>query len=436
MPTPSLAIQIAKQTIKAVEDALRKGYRPPGLSGKEPGAIGAASEALGIPRNTLFGRLQLIDRTYKLKPNWKLYKAPAVKKIAEKEVKDRGLEERIKDLSKRLDFSQKAEAATQRTLEAVLGIKNEISNEPLWVSAPSSKRGLPGVPCTIWSDWQYGEVVDKAEVGGINEYDSKIAARRIKSLVSRTVELCFTHMAEPSYPGVVVMLGGDMISGGIHPELMDTDDRTAPESVIELFGHIRTALLEMKKHFKLVYVPCVVGNHGRTTIKIRHKGRVRYSYEFVLYRFLRESFADDPAVRFYIPLEIDAYFKVYGHRYRLTHGDSLGTKGGDGIIGIYGKVRRGEIKIRNAEAPIGRDHDTLVMGHFHQYFALPDLIVNPTIVGFSEYAKSELRAKAEPPAQALWFTHPKYGAIWPNRVFVEEVGPRKPEVWVSWKDQA
>lgn len=420
---------VEKRRKSVVEQLLKKGFSPPGVPGEFGSVVNAAASSLGLPGSTLRSfiknRPSLID--------WTKYKPGEQKALKEvPEIKQRDVEEQLKEIRKRLGISQRNELETHRTLEAVLGLKDSLPKQPTWIVNPSLKKSSAGVPTTIWSDWQYGEVVRKEEVGGINEFDCEIAKRRIKVLTERTIEFCFTHMATPEYPGIVVMLGGDMISGGIHPELLDTDDRTPSESVTDLFGLIRTAFLELVKHFGRIYVPCVVGNHGRTTIKIRHKGRLRYNYEFLLYQFLRESFSGDDRIQFFIPREIDAYFKILNHRYRLTHGDSLGTRGGDGIIGIYGKVRRGEVKIRNAEAPLGRDHDTLVMGHYHQYFAIPDLIVNPTIVGFSEYAKSELRAKAEPPAQALWFTNPQYGVIFPNRIFVDEVKFVPPASWVSW----
>lgn len=436
MGTPNISDQEANRTINAIHKALEKGYRPPGIGGKGPNATTVAAKAIGLNRSSMRSRIHAVEAAGH-KIDWSRWSGDKKSEVEIPDFKTRDVEARLKHLRKQLEIAHKGEAEARRTLEAVLGIKDEISDQPLWTLQPPKKTSssYAGVPTTVWSDWQYGETVDKAEVAGINEYNSDIAKARIKRLVERTIELSFTHMANPVYPGAVVMLGGDMISGGIHPELMDTDDRTPPESVIDLFGILRTSLLEMAKAYRRLFIPCVVGNHGRTTQKIRHKGRVRYSYEFILYRFLKESFADDKRFCFFIPNEIDAYFKVHSHRYRLTHGDSLGTRGGDGIIGVYGKVRRGAVKIRNAEAPLGRDHDTLVIGHYHQYFALPDLVINPTIVGFSEYAKSELRAVPEPPAQAMWFTHPQYGVIWANRVFVERGAISTNDAWVSWQDK-
>jgi hypothetical protein len=38
----------------------------------------------------------------------------------------------------------------------------------------------------------------------------------------------------------------------------------------------------------------------------------------------------------------DVHYRVYGVRFLLNHGDMLGVKGGDGIIGAIGPIMRGE----------------------------------------------------------------------------------------------
>jgi hypothetical protein len=92
--------------------------------------------------------------------------------------------------------------------------------------------------------------------------------------------------------------------------------------------------------------------------------------------------------------------------------------------------------MRNASGAIGRPYDTLLMGHWHQYIPLRYLIVNGSLKGFDEFAHLALRAAPEPPIQALWFTHPRFGITsqWP--IFCEQ--EREPAVGpvVSWRQAA
>lgn len=309
---------------------------------------------------------------------------------------------------------------------------------PAWLSSPKHKIGKRGIPCTIWSDWHYGEVVRPEEVGGVNDFNMAVAKRRITQLVDTTIDLCRNHMgrADTVYPGIVVMLGGDMISGDIHEELFATNDRTTQQCINDLTDLLASALGRLADEFGRVFVPCVVGNHGRASRKPRMKGRVYTSHEWNIYCNLERYFKGDKRVQFFIPGESDAYFKVYNHKYLLTHGDSLGVKGGDGIIGSLGPIMRGSIKTSHSEAQIGRDFDTVVMGHWHQSLWLPGVIVNNALKGYDEFARLALRAPYSRPSQQLWFTHPEHGITARWEVFLDK--PRKAgngEAWISWQPE-
>jgi hypothetical protein len=310
------------------------------------------------------------------------------------------------------------------------------SPEPPEWTVKEGRAGSRGAPMTIWSDWHWGERVVAEEVAGVNEFNATIARRRAKRLVDVTIDLCTNHMgrANQKYPGAVVMLGGDMITGDIHDELIATNDRTTQESINDLTDVIAAGLETMATKFGKLFVPCVVGNHGRSTRKPRMKGRVYTSHEWNIYCNLERHFRNSKHIQFLIPGETDAYFKVFGHRYLLTHGDSLGVKGGDGIIGAMGPIMRGAIKVGRSEAHIGRDIDTLVMGHWHQYLTVPGVIVNNALIGYNEYARLALRAPYSRPSQALWFTHPEHGITAHWQVYLEPLKTADlGSTWVTWR---
>jgi hypothetical protein len=127
----------------------------------------------------------------------------------------------------------------------------------------------------------------------------------------------------------------------------------------------------------------------------------------------------DERVTFLIPDSGEALYRVFGWRYMAVHGDDLGVKGGDGIIGSAGPIIRGDIKIRNSNAQIGRDYDFLMMGHWHQQFWFPKVIVNNTLKGFCEFGRRVLKAVPTTPSQSLWETHPDHGIINRRDIFVD-----------------
>lgn len=322
-----------------------------------------------------------------------------------------------------------------RTLrENVYKIAAYDPDPPEWL-AREGRAGQRGVPSTIWSDWHYGEVV---RMPGINTFDKNVAKKRIQRLCETTVDLAFNHMgrAKTTYPGCIVALGGDMLGGDIHEELMKSNDRTTQQSIEDLIDMISGGLEMMASSFGKLFVPCVVGNHGRSTKKMQMKERVFTSHEWNVYCGVARHFKRSRHVQFNIPETADCAFNLFGHRYLLTHGDSLGTKGGDGIIGALGPIMRGTLKTHRSEAQIGRDFDTLLIGHWHQYITLPGLIVNNSLKGYDEYAHLVLRAPYSRPSQALWFTHPEHGITAHWQVYLEgqlkSLSKSKP--WVSWQD--
>ena len=72
-----------------------------------------------------------------------------------------------------------------------------------------------------------------------------------------------------------------------------------------------------------------------------------------------------------------------------------------------------------SEAQIGRDFDTMVIGHYHQMLWLPNIIVNNALKGYDEYARLFLRVPYSRPSQALWFSHPEHGITAKWEVFLE-----------------
>jgi len=335
--------------------------------------------------------------------------------------------------NKRIKAITKENDTAESIRQEILGLSARTPEPPKWL-LKDGKPGTRGTPMTVWSDWHWGEVIRAEEVGGVNEYNTEIAKKRAEKLVNVTIDLAYNHMgrAKAEYPGVVICLGGDMIGGDIHEELAKTNDRTPQQAINDLTDVLAAGIETMATKFGKAFLPCVVGNHGRSTKKLQMKQRVWTSYEWVIYCNLERHFRASKHIQFMIPPESDAFFQVYGHRYLLTHGDSLGVKGGDGIIGAIGPIMRGSMKVHRSEAQIGRDFDTLLCCHWHQYLTLPGLIVNNSFKGYDEYARLALRAPYSRPSQALWFDHPEHGitATWP--VYLEPLRTAARSAWVEF----
>lgn len=392
------------------------------------GSAAAISRHVGIAVSNVHARRRSIEGRRKIK----LVAGDVRGKAYETPDGNAGeLQARIKELELALKTNQRDQLDEEYVKSKILKLAEAPAEPPAWLLKPTSKPNAPGVPTVFWSDWHHGEVVDATQIGGVNSYDITIAHRRIQRLVGNTIDLLKRHMVNPDYPGIVVALGGDMISGDIHEELTATNEKEVMPVVLDLFGVLIWALTTLADEFGQVFVPCVSGNHGRDTQKIRAKGRNFTSFDWLLYCFLAKHFERDNRVRFLIPNGPDALYSVYGHRYLLTHGDQF--RGGDGMIGALGPIIRGDHKKRSRNAQIDMSYDTMLLGHWHQLIQLKRLIVNGSLKGYDEYAYSGSFG-FEPPQQALWITHPTRGITFSMPVHVAgDDGPAKPkQTWVSW----
>lgn len=323
----------------------------------------------------------------------------------------------------------KKEALTHaKVREEILKIAHSKPQIPNWTIGPRKTARSPGVPTIFLSDLHWGEVVDPNQIGGVNEYSLPIAQTRLRRVIEHTIQLLKSHMVNPSYPGICVCLGGDMLSGNIHEELAKTNEKEVMFCLLDLLGEMVSVIKIMKKEFGNVFLPCVTGNHGRNTLKMQAKDRHHTNFDWLLYQLLDRFFQDDPAISFFIPDGPDASYSIYGHRYLLTHGDQF--RGGDGIIGMLGPVMRGDNKKRSRNSQIGMDYDTMLIGHWHQLIQMQRLIANGSLKGYDEYAYSG-NFPFEPPRQACWITHPEKGITFQMPIHATVDHKPEPAEWVS-----
>jgi hypothetical protein len=335
---------------------------------------------------------------------------------------------KIRTLETAADAQAKEQLTAEFIKKKIIQLKDENVDVPDWlIRAP--KDEVSGVPTLFASDWHWAEIVDPKQIGGVNQYNITISQQRARALIETAIDLLNNHLKNPEYPGIVFALGGDMVSGDIHEELMATNEVEIMPTVLDLFGVLTWCITTLANQFGKVFVPCVTGNHGRNTHKIRAKGRNFTSFDWLLYSFLAKRFEADERVKFLIPDGPDAYYSIFGHKYLLTHGDQF--RGGDGMIGALGPIIRGDHRKRSRNAQIDQDYDTMLLGHWHQLIQLQRLIVNGSLKGYDEYANQN-NFPYEPPRQALWITHPQHGITFSAPVNVERKRVVGRTEWVSW----
>ena len=264
------------------------------------------------------------------------------------------------------------------------------------------------------SDWHLEEYVDPAKIGGVNAFDLAIAESSARRYFDALVWLYDHHSTHFAIRDLVLWLGGDIISGYIHEELVETNT-LAPLPAVrfarELIGAgIRMLLAET--NLARIVIPCSYGNHGRTTIKSRISSGAENSYETHLYHSLAADFADEPRVVFSIARGPLLYLDVYGMTIRFTHGDAVKYGGGVGGISIpINKAIAGWDTTRRA-------HLTC-MGHWHQYMHGQRALVNGSLVGHSPFG-DWIKCQYEPARQAFTLIDSRRGPCMSTPIWVRD----------------
>lgn len=285
-----------------------------------------------------------------------------------------------------------------------------------WVLPNRRVHKSEHMPYLLTSDFQVGEVVRKEETEHGYGYDVATFKRRYRRMIETSIYLARQHVGPGwTYPGFIYARGGDPISGGIHKELLETDELTAPEAVKVCAEMESEGIITLAQEFGNVFVPCVGhSNHSRIQVKPQAKKARANSYDMLLDEMIMLKVASMPKirdrVRFQLTESPDVFFPIYDMQILLTHGDNMGSKGGTGFIGPLATILRGAQKTIAEQSAIGRHVDRLDHGHYHTPAYGGWFLSNGSMPGYGEFAK-HFRMRPSPPQQTLLFHHPRRGVV-------------------------
>jgi predicted phosphodiesterase len=245
----------------------------------------------------------------------------------------------------------------------------------------------------LLSDIHCEERVDPETVNGLNSYDLDVCEQRMAELQERFFVLLEHERQLAKIDRVVVWLGGDLISGHIHPDTAEMA-QLAPLSACRFIGGIVRAFIDqVADHAREVVVATNSGNHGRSTEKLRVGTEMDHSFEQHLYLTMAAAEARKN-VRWQIGTGYLNYVDLDGFRVRFHHGHAV--KYGGGIGGITIPTN----KAIGAWDAIERA-DLTCFGHWHQFQWLRAgrYVANGSVIGHSAYA-TRIKAAYEPPCQA------------------------------------
>jgi hypothetical protein len=271
------------------------------------------------------------------------------------------------------------------------------------------------------SDWHVEEPVDPEAVAYRNEYNLEIAAKRIMRFFASIIWNIEHHRFSKNVVirNLVLWLGGDLITGYIHPELIENNLLSPTEALRFVMPLIRDGIFTLLRLLKLdhIEIPCSHGNHGRTTVKTQVSSGSANSFENLMYHVLAEEFRGEKRVHFEITASPHQYVQVYDFTLHFHHGDSVRYLGGVGGLGV---------PLLKAIAPwdLLKKADYHHVGHFHQLSDFGRVLVNGSLIGYGPYSQW-IRAGFEPPQQMFYLLDSKRGKTMVTPLWVGERDERE-----------
>ncbi len=300
----------------------------------------------------------------------------------------------------------------------LLGAVDAIDPPKIDYRKPKKTRvATPVVHVSHWTDWHYGAVQEPDEIEGFREFNPGILKAELRSCVREQLDWVELHRTNYTIDESRDLVTGDLISGGIHPELRWTNACPEPVQAIEA-GELLAELIAMKApHYKRVVVDFVTeDNHGRLTKKPQSIEAGLNCWGYVTGMYARERLRDFPNVEFNVYPQLQKVVKVGGRQYLLCHGHKVRGWAGFPYYGIERKVGREAVKrmrnvLKEAEFDVRKAINVLfhrvVMGHWHAPLTHPWYWIGGSASGTTAYDHGE--GRESDPIQCSWLVHPRHG---------------------------
>lgn len=341
--------------------------------------------------------------------------------MSDEERADRQLEKKVREAQDRSRTSARELAAAkvelalaQEQLEAMQEeldlFRFPLEMTPEWMRRRSETTKVHrGTVLAFLSDVHAGETVRSEEMGGYNAYDETITDARLGRFFERTCMVSRNYLAGVEYDGVVLALGGDLVSGDIHDELEQTNWCSTYEAARWLAPRLKAGIEMLAEEFGQVHVVSAPGNHGRDSKKPRSKKRSSHNADTHVAHLVADRMEGETGITFDVPESFDVDFELYGYRFSMEHGDAM-RFAGTSEIGAIGPAKRGTLRKSRQLQNEGRPFDVNLIGHFHQFVPAytQGFIMNGSLKGYDEYART-WHLTPEPAQQALAVVTPEHG---------------------------
>lgn len=345
-------------------------------------------EMVGLDSESVRARARRMGLTGESKP-----KLPINKQV-EKDILDSKLSRRLQEKNEKYSYLIKENDRMKQLLSVLEKTKN-IST----YSIKGSKEKIgDAVAVIVASDWHFGEEIDPEQIDNLNEYNFKIAHERAKKFFTNSVRLIHGEQKKSSIKKLVLAILGDMISGSLREESLETNEDQVTIQLMEVQKAIISGIQYLLDNTDVeIDIPCHSGNHGRATKERRIASEAGNSWEYYMYHNIADHFRNEKRVKFLIAKGYLSYYDINGFILRFHHGHNI--KYGGGIGGIFIPAFKAISQWNK-----GRVANLDVFGHFHQVKDGGNFVSNGSLCGYNDFALS-IKADFEKPKQLFFLVN-------------------------------
>lgn len=266
------------------------------------------------------------------------------------------------------------------------------------------------------SDTHFGKIILPSTVNGLNEHNPDIARMRMDYLAENLIKMVRKERSEVKIDTLVLGLGGDFMENAMLHDHSQVSTAFSQMREIEFSRELLHKFIKTvaeNGNFKKIMLPCVRGNHSRTTKKMNSTIDYMTNFESLLYNLLKQDF-NDSMFDWYAPDSDICEFKVYDKKIRSLHGWQV--KSGGGIGGLTIPLNKYILRMDQISKC-----DYNLMHHYHSLsYPTANCTLNGSLCGYDTFAM-QIGASFQKPMQSFQLLDKNRGFTIKAPLFCEKV---------------
>jgi len=262
------------------------------------------------------------------------------------------------------------------------------------------------------ADLHIGEVINKQEMMGLNEYNLSIMEKRFNFYIDTIINIKENKL-NYNFDELVIFFLGDMFSGDIHEELSNTNEANIIDCLFSAANMMFSAIVYLLNFFSIIRLEGVVGNHSRLKKKVYYKQRYA-NWDFVLYKTLEMLINKAGLSKRIIcnfPKSIFLLTKIKKSNFLALHGGDIKSYNS---IPWYG-IQRASAQLMDILTSNRKFFDYIILAHFHSNSTIDrakgEKILCGSMIGANEF--SLIRSfTGSRPRQLIFGVHKDEGVTW------------------------